>query len=195
MTELYFTINLNKFGEAEREQIKEKKTFLKTVYSFAAAVLIFSIIAFLINSSLESKIQSRRRLLANIKKDIKQYKVSGEYLSTKDLKRMAQITTQRIFWAKKLVAFSQKMSDKIAITHFQYKNNVLSIFGITKVDRQQKEFNLINEFITILENNEHINSDFPEIKFVSSRKDYEKDVPILRFQIDCVTKTQPGGRR
>lgn len=195
MSELYFTINLNKFGEAEKEQKKQKATFLKTVYSFVAAVLIFSIIAFFINSSLESKIENRRRLLRKIKKNIKQYKVSGEYLSTKDLKRMAGISTRRIFWAKKLVAFSQKISDKIAITHFQFQNNVLSIYGITKVDRKQREFDLINEFIHILENNEHISSDFPEIKFVKSRKDYEKDVPILRFQVDCVTASQPGGRR
>jgi len=54
------------------------------------------------------------------------------------------------------------------------------------MDKKQKEFDLIIEdFINKLKSNEQISSDFPEITFMKSRRDFEKDVEILRFQIDC----------
>ena len=86
------------------------------------------------------------------------------------------------------MALSEKTHDKIAITHFSFKRGVLSLYGITKVDKKEKEFDLIDQFIESLRNNKQISSDFPEIKFVKSRRDKEKDTDILRFQIDCIGK-------
>jgi hypothetical protein len=100
---------------------------------------------------------------------------------------LAKTSNERIFWAKKLVALSEQTSDKIAITRFAFKSGVLSLYGITEVNREQREFDLINGFIEDLRNNEQINSDFPEIKFVKSSRDKEKDTDIMRFQIDCVS--------
>jgi len=140
----------------------------------------------ILNADLQAKINNRSALLSDIKKEIESYQVSGEYLSSKDLARMAKISTERIFWAKKLVALSEQTTDKIAITHFTFKGNTLRLFGITQMDKKQKEFDLIIEdFINKLKSNEQISSDFPEITFMKSRRDFEKDVEILRFQIDC----------
>jgi hypothetical protein len=102
------------------------------------------------------------------------------------------MSTDRIFWAKKLVALAEKTTDKIAITHFSFKNNNLRLYGITKVDKNEKEFDLINEFITNLKENKQISSDFPEIKFVSSSRDIEKGVDIIRFEIDCTPSDLAG---
>ena len=66
------------------------------------------------------------------------------------------------------------------------------------MDRKQKEFDLIDEFISQLKSNEQISIDFPEIEFVKSRRDFEKDVEILRFQVDAIPKDhgkKRGGRR
>ncbi|MBC8527242.1 MAG: hypothetical protein ISS28_03675 [Candidatus Cloacimonetes bacterium] len=188
MNQLFFKINLNKYGEL-REQIKiEKKTFRVTIITFFLITILLYIFVILLNHNLNGKMKSRQVLLSDIKKEIKEYQVSGEYLSSKDLERLAKISTERIFWAKKLVALSEKTTDKIAITHFAFKNDILSLYGITKLDKEQKEFDLIDEFITELKKNKHISSDFPGIKFVKSRRDFEKDVEILRFQIDCFPK-------
>ncbi len=188
MNQLYFKINLNKYGELKRKIEKEKNTFLTTVLCFfIITILLYGFVLFL-NYDLNARINNRQELLDDIDKEIKAYQVSGEYLSNKDLERMARISTERIFWAKKLVAFAENTTDKIAITHFSFKNNTLSLFGITKLDKKQKEFDLIDDFIRKLENNNQISSDFPEIKFVKSLRDFEKDVEILRFQIDCSPK-------
>jgi len=142
---------------------------------------------------LKTKIDNRSKLLNEIRDKIETYEVSGEFLSKQDLERIASVSTERIFWAKKLVALSEKTTDKIAITNFAFKGNRLSLYGITKLDRNQKEFNLINDFIDELKSNVHINSDFPEVTFVHSRLDLEKDVEILRFQIDLISQSSDEG--
>ena len=197
MKTFYFKINLNKFGELKQKAEAEMRTFKISAISYASIFLIATIIAIIFSSNLGSKIKNRSAHLNGIRDEIKTYKVSGEFLSSKDLARLNSISSERIFWTQKLVALSEKTTDKIAITHFSFKSNKLSLFGITRLDRNQKEFDLINDFIVELNNNEQISSDFPKIQFVKSSKDKEKDVDILRFQIDCISKsyTGKGGRK
>ena len=64
----------------------------------------------------------------------------------------------------------------------------MSLFGITQIDKDRNEFLLIDDFITELKDDIQISKDFPEIKFVRSNRDMEKDVEILRFQIDCISQ-------
>nr|MDP8269328.1 hypothetical protein [Candidatus Tenebribacter davisii] len=192
MNTFYFAINLNKFGELKQKAESEKRTFKASAISYAVIFIIATIISIFISENLSSKIKHRSILLNSIRDEIKTYQVSGEFLSSKDLTRLASISSERIFWTQKLVALSEKTTDQIAITYFSFKNNKLSLFGITRLDRDLKEFDLINDFISELKNNEQISTDFPEIQFVKSSKDKEKDVDILRFQIDCISKSYTG---
>ncbi|RLC48627.1 MAG: hypothetical protein DRI23_10260 [Candidatus Cloacimonadota bacterium] len=196
MNHLYFKINLNKYGEMRQQIESEKRTFQITAISYALIFLIAVGFVISLNLNMASKIEARRTLLKSIRDEIKSYEVSGEFLSKKDLERMATISTQRIFWSKKLVALSQKTSDNIAITHFSFKNNHLSLFGITQIDKNRNEFLLIDDFISELKDDEQISKDFPDIKFVRSNRDLEKDVEILRFQIDCISaEFDEGGNK
>lgn len=187
MNQLTFKINLNKFGELRQQMELEKKTFRNLILFFGlGTILLFAFILYA-NQMLDKKYQNRKAFYNQIKEEIKNYQVSGDYLSSKDLSRMAKTSSNRIFWAKKLVALSERANAKIAITHFSYKNGVLSLFGITKVETGQKEFDLIDEFIAGLKANQQISGDFREIKFVRSTRDREKDVDIIRFQVDCIS--------
>ena len=124
--------------------------------------------------------------------------MSGESLSKNDIQRLTQISTSRIFWSNKLVALAEKTTDKIAVTNFSYKNKVFSLYGIIAVSKDAKEFDIIiKDFVQKIRDDRQISDDFPEIKFVSSRKDTEKDIEIIRFQIDCYSKTygvKAGGK-
>ena len=186
MDQVFFNINLNRSGELRQHRETERRTFRIIAVVFFGTVLILCFFLAFLCLDLNDKLANRKRMLLDIGKEIEAYQVSGEYLSARDLERLARISTDRIFWAKKLVALSENTSSRIAITHFSFKNDVLSLYGITRLDRNQKEFDLIDEFITELKTNEQINSDFPEVKFVKSRRDFEKDVEILGFQIDCI---------
>lgn len=160
MNHLYFKINLNKYGELRRKIERDKNVFRNTALIFFIVTAILYGYVLLLNHNLNTKIDNRRTLLKDIKNEIETYHVSGKFLSSNDLTRLAKISTERIFWAKKLVAISEQTTDKIAITHFAFKNNALSLFGITKLDRVEKEFDLINEFIDNLKKKEQISSDF-----------------------------------
>ncbi|MCF7920451.1 MAG: hypothetical protein K9N06_11125 [Candidatus Cloacimonetes bacterium] len=189
MNQLYFKINLNKYGELRQKEVKERRSFQTTAIVFLVLTAVIYGVVLYYNGKMANKVENRRQLLNDIKQEIKSYQENDQYLSTNDLNNIAEISTDRIFWSKKLVALSEKTSDKIAITNFSYKSDVLSIFGITRLDKDQKEFDLINEFIENLKNNTQISSDFGEIMFVKSMRDFEKDVEILRFQIDCRHET------
>ncbi len=188
MTQFYFTINLNKFGELRKQREAESRLFMTLIIAFAIGTVILYGSVFFFYLSLGNKLENRQQLLHNINREIESYRESGEYLSTSDLERLARTSTERIFWANKLIALADITTDKIAITHFSYKNSVLSLFGITQIDIERKEFDLIHDFIESLRTNEQIKLDFDDIKFVRSSRDREKDVNIIRFQIDCVGK-------
>ncbi len=188
MNQFFFKINLNKYGELKLKKESEKKTFANTTIAFFVLIAVFVGVTFYLHSIMSEKINNRYKFLKEIKEEIKKYQASGEDLSTKDLERLTSLSTERIFWAKKLVALAEKMDDKIAITHFSFKTDVLSLYGITKMDKNQKEHDLIDSFITKLNQNTQISVDFDDIIFVSSRQDHEKAVEIIRFQIDLVAK-------
>jgi hypothetical protein len=201
MNQLYFTINLNKHGELKQQEDADKKTFVQFALFFTiCAVLLYSAVLFFhygTNFGLQHKFQNRQDLLRHLENEVKYYQTSGEYLSAKDLERLAATSTDRVFWARKLVALSEDIDPKIAVTHFSFKNNILSLHGITRVEDDGREFDLIDDFIQTLRANPNIAEDFPEIKFVRSNRDREKDAEIIRFQIDCMKQatTRRGGRR
>ncbi|HPY96038.1 MAG TPA: hypothetical protein PL063_02360 [Candidatus Cloacimonadota bacterium] len=188
MNQLHFTINLNKFGELKQQIEAENKTFWRMASVFVIVSIILFGFALYLNSNMKKKYENRQNYLTDIQQQLNEFSASSDYLSSKDLERLTRVNNNRVFWAKKLVALSEKTSERIAITHFSFKNGILSLFGITKLDRDIKEFELIDSFVYSLKLNEDISNDFPEIRFVKSSKDIEKDVEILRFQIDCVSK-------
>ncbi len=185
MTQMYFKINLNRFGELKLKMAQEKKTFTNSIISFVVISLIMYGFVYYIQRQMDDRIQARNDFLKEIGDRIEETQSSGDYLSSEDLKTIADVSKNRIFWAKKLVALADKTSDKIAITHFQFKRGVLTLYGITQVDKNVKEYSLIDEFIEELKQNEQISSDFPEIFYEQYRRDKEKDTDIIRFQVDC----------
>lgn len=195
MTEFYFKINLNKFGELRKQREAESKLFLTLVVVFAVVTVLLYGTVLYFYSALGTKLENRQENLRAINREIQSYRDSGEYLSNSDLQRLARTSTERIFWANKLIALADITTEKIAITHFGYKDGILSLYGITQVDVEEKEFDLIHDFIESLRLNHQISLDFDEIRFVRSNRDREKDVDIIRFQIDCIGREIPDTDR
>lgn len=186
--QFYFKINLNKFGEMKLQQEKERRTFINAILFFGLGTLILFGLVLYLDSILAKKVETRRNLLADTERQISSYQKSTEFLSSNDLDLLAKTFTDRIFWAKKLVALSQEIDTKMAISQFTYKSGVLSLFGVTPIESNQREFDLIDGFITKLKANTQISQDFPEIKYARASRDKVKDTDILRFQIDCYTR-------
>ncbi len=191
----YFKINLNKFGEMKLQAEKENKTFRNAVIAFLAGAVIMFAIFFYLNHQLKQKVENRKRFLADTENQLKSFQSSEDYLSIDDLDRLAKTFNNRIFWAKKMVALSQEIDQKLAVRKFTFNNGVLTLNGITPVDSNIRELDLINEFILRLKSNPEISNDFPMIKSGAINKQVVKDTAILEFVIECYSKDAPQSQR
>lgn len=191
----YFKINLNKHGEQRLQQVREIKTFRTSAIVFVLGFIIVLAAWFYILNSTKTKVENRRKYLAETQEELDRYQVSGEYLSSNDLSRLANTFTNRIFWARKMVALSQEIDDQLAVRKFAYANGVLTINGITEVSTNVKEFDLINSFIQRLKSNPEIANDFPDIKSGQVIRQVIKDTAIFEFVIECYTTDALRGSR
>ncbi len=191
----YFKINLNKFGEMRLQAEREKKTFLTAVICFAVGFVIILAAWFYIDNKAQERVNSRREFLSETQKQLESFQTSADYLSSDDLDRLAETFTNRIFWAKKMIALGNEIDDKLAVRKFSFANGVLTLNGITEVDVNVKELDLIQSFINRLKENPEINNDFPRIKSGQITRQIVKDTAILEFVIECYSKEASTGRR
>jgi len=191
----YFKINLNKFGEMKLQTERENKTFRNAVIAYLVGTLIMFGGLFYLNGILKKKVENRRKFLKATEEQLKQFQASEEYLSMVDVDRLAQTFNNRIFWAKKLVALSDEITRSLAVRKFTYSNGVLTLNGITPVDNNVKELDLINDFIQRLLANPEISNDFPQIKSGLITKQLAKDTAILEFVIECYSREASESRR
>ena len=191
----YFKINLNKFDEMKLQTERENKTFRNAVIVYLVGTLIMFGGLFYLNGILKKKVENRSKFLKSTEAQLKQFQSSEEYLSTVDVDRLAQTFNNRIFWAKKLVALSDEITRSLAVRKFTYNNGVLTLNGITPVDSNVKELDLINDFIQRLLANPEISNDFPQIKSGLITKQLAKDTAIMEFVIECYSREASESRR
>lgn len=191
----YFKINLNKFGEMRLQAEREKKTLLTAIICFVVGFVIVLAAWFYIDSKAAERVESRKAYLDETNKQLESFQTSADYLSSDDLDRLAETFTNRIFWAKKMIALGNEIDDKLAVRKFSYANGVLTLNGITEVDVNIKELDLIQSFINRLKANPEISNDFPQIKSGQITRQIVKDTAILEFVIECYSKEAGTGRR
>jgi capsular polysaccharide biosynthesis protein len=68
MNQFFFKINLNKFGELQKQKEEENKQFLSAVIASVVIIAICSGLLFFRVNSLDKKIKSRKKLSSLIKK-------------------------------------------------------------------------------------------------------------------------------
>ena len=172
---------------------REKKQFINAVIIFAVGLVILIAAWIYINGMINTRVENRQRYLNELQKELASYETSEDYLSSKDLDKLAETFNNRIFWAKKMVALSNEINEKLAVRKFTYNNGVLTLNGITEVDKNVKELDLIQSFIDRLKANEEISNDFPRIKSGFITRQIIKDTAILEFVIECYSKEASGG--
>lgn len=192
-TTFYFKINLNKYGEMRLQAEREKKIFINSIVTFAVGFIIIIAVWIYINGMMKTRVESRQRYYTELQKELASYETSEDYLSSKDLDKLAETFNNRIFWAKKMIALSNEIDEKLAVRKFTYTNGVLTLNGITEIDKNIKELDLIQSFIDRLKSNTEISNDFPRIKSGSITRQVVKDTDILEFVIECYSRETSGG--
>lgn len=193
-TMFYFKINLNKFGELRIQAEREKKTFITAIVLLALGLVLMIAAWIYVNGMVKERVDTRQKYLAETQKQLESFQTSSDYLSSNDLDHLAETFTNRIFWAKKMIALGQEIDDKLAVRKFTFSNGILTINGITEVDKNVKELDLIQAFINRLQNNPEISNDFPRIKSGQITRQIVKDTAILEFVVECYSNDAATGR-
>lgn len=189
----YFKINLNKFGELRLQAEREKKTFITAVIFFVIGLIAMIAGWMYISNMSKLRVDNRQKFYNETKQQLEQFQTSADYLSSDDLDHLAETFNNRIFWAKKMIALGQEIDDKLAVRKFSFSNGVLTLNGITEVDVNVKELDLIQSFINRLKSNPEISNDFPQIKSGQITRQIVKDTAILEFVIECYSKEANTG--
>jgi len=184
----YFKINLNKFGELKIQAEREKKSFRTAVICFVLGFILMIAGWVYVNKLATLRVENRQKFLAETKKQLESYQTSADYLSSNDLDNLASTFTNRIFWAKKMIALGNEINDQLAVRKFSFENGVLTLNGITEVNVNVRELDLIQAFVDRLKNDPEISNDFPQIKSGTITRQIVKDTAILEFIIECYSK-------
>ena len=184
----YFKINLNKFGELKIQAEREKKGFRTALICFLVGFAIMIAGWVYVNKIANIRVENRQKYLAETKKQLESFQTSADYLSSNDLDNLASTFNNRIFWAKKMIALGNEIDDKLAVRKFSYANGVLTLNGITEVNVNVRELDLVQAFVDRLKNDPEISNDFPQIKSGTFTRQIVKDTAILEFIIECYSR-------
>ena len=183
-------INLNQtISKAQLDYIREeKKKWL--VFSLICLLFLsyFGWFAF-INNRMDYIIENRQETIKEIIERTEKLKKEGKInLSKLDIKTLNKLENKRMFWAPKLIALSEITPDRMAITGFEYDHKRLKISAISSVDKTEKDFDIVEDFMNRIDQNQEFNKDFKDIKFESMEKSNAKGNEVLSFTIQAKLK-------
>ncbi|MBC8213513.1 MAG: PilN domain-containing protein [Candidatus Marinimicrobia bacterium] len=187
-------INLNQTVNREllSEQKKERTRWI--IFGFILIVMIgISYGYYYISQNLSTLVNLRENRIEDVIDQSNALKKEGINLSKKDIESLHKIETNRILWAEKLKIIANITPEHMAITELEFRNNRLIITAISRVYSDKKDFDVVNELINLLTNNELFSRDFPEIQFKSSDRRTTREQEYLLFQVEA--KQENNNRR
>jgi Tfp pilus assembly protein PilN len=189
MPQTYYKINLNKISnrlDQFQEKQKRRRVFAIGFYFFVIVVIT----SLAIGKSIHTQriINGLEAELAGIQDEIDRLEASSEYLSPEDIFALAELANTRLTWTEKLDVLGEILPNDITITglNYDYEINALMIKGISKVNPQLKDLDLVVSIIDLIKSNANFYSDFSDIKFHSSNRIKHKGQEIVEFEIACL---------
>jgi len=75
------------------------------------------------------------------------------------------------------------MPHDMAITHLTFKDRYLTIAGVSRIYPDEREFDILEEFIARLENDQIFSEDFTDIKFASYSRMTILNQDVVNFEV------------
>ncbi|MAQ43745.1 MAG: hypothetical protein CMG25_04580 [Candidatus Marinimicrobia bacterium] len=196
-SENFILINLNQnISRARKVAQKEQRDkwiiFGLICLSFIGLTAWF----FQINNNFNKLIQAREGTIENIKsttaklkKDAKINLSKGDIISSYDLGK------RHIPWSRKLIQLSEMTPYNMCITNLVYDTKFLYISAISKIeDENQKEQQILNDFMSLIKSNEDFYKEFDKIKIKKSTKVERDSQSYLSFEISAKLKKKLKNR-
>ena len=188
----YIIINLNQtVSRFQQEELKLEKqrwiVFGVILFLFLSISIWFSII----NYNANSLITERKLTIDNINKEINSLKKEGQInLSKKDIESLYKLEGERIFWTDKLQVLANITPINMAITELEFDKKKFNISAVTRLSDDLKEFDVVENFIQLLEQNEEFSNDFTSIKFISSERIRSRGSESFTFKVEAKLKSK-----
>ncbi len=151
----------------------------------------------ILNGSLKRKVEFRRKYLAEISARLSDLETQSNHLSVDEVIRLADAFTNRIFWTRKLEALSRDPEGLVTVRKVNYSNGVLTLTGISEMDGEGGEEELLEAIVENLRSDPQISNDFPLIMPGPNKRQQAGPMEILEFLIECHSRDSAalgGGR-
>ena len=106
-------------------------------------------------------------------------------LSKKDIESLFKFESKRQYWTPKLQALASLTPLNMVLTEIEFVKNKLRITAMTKLEEGVKEFDVIEEFMNLFQEDENFKTNFNNIKFVSSSREKTNKSATLSFKIEA----------
>ena len=190
----YIIINLNKAESAETRQARLKERFRWGTFFILVAMLVgVNGMVWSISLGYDDIIRKKETEISRLKDEINKLQSEGKNLSKEDILSFADLEQERFLWAQNLEKMGSLTPNDIAITGLRYKRQKLVIKGIALTFEDRKDFEIIDEYVQTLRNNNEFSKNFSKIKYVGHSKVNVRGQEIVRFEIEASSKR--GGKK
>ncbi len=181
-----FTINLNK-GEdiAEREARWSKRREIITMTVLIIVVAVLSLVNVQQYQAIEDVLDTKEKTIRDIDRQLDSLKKTGKNISKQDVLALAKLEKERVLWTKKLLAIGELLPEDMALTYIDFKNQLLLLRFISKIERDEKEFDRVKLMIDKLRNSPMFFRDFKEMRLKEQHQSDIDEQTILSFSVLC----------
>tara|TARA_Y100000816_G_scaffold154604_1_gene110191 strand:+ start:704 stop:1300 length:597 start_codon:yes stop_codon:yes gene_type:complete len=185
----YIIINLNKAESAETRQARLKERFRWGTFFILVAMLVgVNAMVWSISLGYDDIIRKKETEISRLKDEIDKLQSEGKNLSKEDILSFADLEQERFLWAQNMEKMGSLTPNDIAITGLRYKRQKLVIKGIALTFEDRKDFEIIDEYVQTLRNNNDFSKNFSKIKYVGHSKVNVRGQEIVRFEIEASSK-------
>ena len=189
MSKQYIIINLNKAESAETLIERGKERVRWVLFGLLLTILLgANIRVWMISFGYNGIIQQKETEIYRLKGEINQLQSQGKNLSKYDILSFADLEQDRFLWAQNLEKLGSLRPRDIAITGLRFKRSKIVLKGIALTFEDRKDFEIIDEYVQTLRNNEEFSDDFKRIKYVGHSKVNIRGQDIIRFEIEASIK-------
>mgnify|MGYP000580789322 FL=1 len=180
-------INLNQSFSSSEIKLKKDENTRWVYFTLILLALLGNLFWFIhINMNINQLIEQRKDTIAQLGVDTDKLKQKGRInLSKKDIENLYNVEKNRVTWADKFTEFANITPEDMAITGIVFRNNKFTINAISLINKNEKEFAIVENLINKLQSSEIISKDFSNIKFKSSQIKITRGQEILVFVIEA----------
>lgn len=179
-------INLNK-GESRASRMERLKERGRWIVFAVLLVLLLGLNAGALhyNNRLGTLIKNRTKQIEQINEKIRALKQEGMNLSKADIQTLNRLERTRIFWAAKLRALATNVGGDMALTDITYRHDRFVIGGITRIYPGQREFDLVDNFTSKLQQDPVFSQEFGRVKLISYSREEIRHQNVVAFEIEA----------